>query len=144
MGDKLASEYIIRRKQKNRLEIQNKGQMHFCRDILMGHHKEKNEKRLNYRIQEWHTSTPYDIFWNQSTYPTVCLLLDMWQQTDHFITVCGKWVFYSNFEVMFPLTQYCLNYKCRGNDTDENNFLVSCMQLEQSPPEVVERILNMK
>ena len=38
----------------------------------MGHHKEKNEKRLNYCIEGWHTSTPYDIFWSQSTYPNVC------------------------------------------------------------------------
>ena len=44
MGDEYASEYIIGRKQKCLLEIQNKGRMHFCRDILMGHHKVKNEK----------------------------------------------------------------------------------------------------
>ena len=42
MGDEYASEYIIRRKQNFLLEIQNKGWMHFRRDILMGHHKEKN------------------------------------------------------------------------------------------------------
>ena len=70
----------------------------------MGHHKEKNEKRLNYCIEEWHTSTPYDIFWNHSTYSTVCLLLDKWQRNDHFIKVCGKWIFDSNSEVTFPLT----------------------------------------
>ena len=39
------SEYIIRRKQKYLLEIQNKCRRHFCRDIFMGHHKEKNEKQ---------------------------------------------------------------------------------------------------
>ena len=44
-----ASEYIIRRKQKYLLGIQNKGQMLFCRNILMGHHK-KNYKKLNYSI----------------------------------------------------------------------------------------------
>ena len=43
MGDGYASEYIIRRKQKYLLEIQNKGRMHFCRDILLGHHKEKTK-----------------------------------------------------------------------------------------------------
>ena len=47
MGDEYASEYIIRRKQKCLLGTHNKGQMHFSRDILMGHHKEKNEKRIN-------------------------------------------------------------------------------------------------
>ena len=51
MGDEYASEYIIRRKKECLLEIQNKGRMHFCLDILMGHHKEKNEKRLNYCIE---------------------------------------------------------------------------------------------
>ena len=74
MGDEYTSEYIIRRKQKYLLVIQNKGRMHFCHDILMGHHTE-NEKRLNYSIEERHSSTPYDIFRNQSTYPTVCLLI---------------------------------------------------------------------
>ena len=44
MGDEYASEYIIRRKQKCLLEIHNKGRMHFCRDILMGHHREKMKK----------------------------------------------------------------------------------------------------
>ena len=73
--------------------------MHFCRDILMGHHIEKNGKRLNYRIEEWHTSTSYDIFRNQSTYPTVCLLLDTWHRTDHCIAVFGKCIFDSNLKV---------------------------------------------
>ena len=67
--------------------------------------KKKNEKRLNYSIEEWHTSTLYNIFRNQSTYPTVCLLLDTWHRIDNCITVCGKWIFDSNFEVAFPLTQ---------------------------------------
>ena len=44
VGDEYASEYIIRRKQKSLLEIQNKGWMQFFHDILMGNHKEKNEK----------------------------------------------------------------------------------------------------
>ena len=50
VGGEYASGYIIRRKQKCLLVIQNKGRMHFCHAILMGHHK-KNEKRLNYRIE---------------------------------------------------------------------------------------------
>ena len=44
MGDECAPEYIIRRKQKCLLTIQNKGQMHFCRDINMGHQKENPQK----------------------------------------------------------------------------------------------------
>ena len=66
---------------------------------------EKKPKKPNYRIEEWHTSTPYDILRIQSTYPTVCLLLDTWQRTDHCITVCGKWIFDSNLKVELPLTQ---------------------------------------
>ena len=72
----------------------------FLWDISKG-----KRKILKYRIEEWHTSTPYDIFRNQSTYPTVCLLLDTWHQTDHYITVCGKWIFDSNLKVVLPLTQ---------------------------------------
>ena len=98
--------------QKFLLEIHNKGQMHFCRDIFMGHHREKNEKIPNYCIEEWQTSTSYDILRNESTYPTVCLLLDMWHRTDHYIAVLGEWIFDSNLEVALPLTQVFLNYIC--------------------------------
>ena len=65
----------------------------------------KNGKIPNYCIEEWHTFIPYDIFWNQYTYPTVCLLLDTWQRTDHYIKVCSEWIFDFNFEVAFSLTQ---------------------------------------
>ena len=123
--------------QKSLLEIQNKGLIHFCRDILMGHHKEINEKRINYSIEEWHTFTPYDILCDKSTYPNVCLLLDMWNQTDHCIKFCGKWIFDSNFEVEFPLTQDCLNFTCRGNDTDEIKFVGVLHMIIIVPPEVV-------
>ena len=47
MGGEYASKYIIKRMQKSLFEIHNKVQMHFCRDILMGHHKEKY-KKINY------------------------------------------------------------------------------------------------
>ena len=61
---------------------------------------------------------PYDIFRNQSNYPTVFLLLDMWHWTNHCITVCSKLIFDSNFEVSFPLTQDFLNYTWCGNEND--------------------------
>ena len=49
MGDEYTSEYIIRRKQKSLSEIHNKYQIHFCRDILMGHQKEKRKNtQLSY------------------------------------------------------------------------------------------------
>ena len=83
----------------------------------MVHHKEKYEKRLNCRFEECHISTPYDILRNQYNYPTVCLLLETWHWTNHCITVCSKWIFDSNFEVDFPLTQDLLNYICCANDT---------------------------
>ena len=118
--------------------------MQFCRDICMVHHKEKNEKILNYHTKEWHTFTPYDIFRNQYTYPTVCLLLDTWKRTGHCISICVKWIFDSNFEVAFPLTQDCLNCTFRGNDTGENKFFVVLHEIRAVPPEVVQRILNIK
>ena len=126
------------------LEIHNNGRMHFCRDILMGHHREKNEKIINYRIEKWHTSMPYNILRYESTYTTVCLLLYMWHQTDRCITVCGKWIFDSNLKVALPLTQVFSNYICCGNDTDENKFIDVLHAIRPFPPEVVQRILNMK
>ena len=110
----------------------------------MVHQREKNEKRLNERIEEWHTSTPYDIFRNQSTYPNVCLLPYMWHLTDHCITSCSKWIFDSNLKVALPLTQDSLNYICRGNDTDENKFIGVLHAIRAVPTEVFQRRLNMK
>ena len=104
----------------------------------------KKIKKLNYRIDEWHTSTPYDICRNQSNYPTLCLLLDMWNQTDHRITVCIKWIFDSNLKMALPLTHDCLNYICRGNDTDENKCVCVFHTIGAVPLEVVQRILNLK
>ena len=123
--------------------IHNKGEMHFCRDIIRGHHRKKR-KKTKYSIKEWHTSTPYDILRNESTYPNVCLLLEMWHWTDHCIKVCGKWIFDSNLKVALPLTQVCLNYICCGNDTDENKFIGILHVIRAVPPEVVQIILNMK
>ena len=144
MGDGYASEYIIIRKQKSLLEIHNKGQIHFCHDILLGHHKEKSVNRLNYPIEEWHTSTSYDIFWYQYNYLTICLLLDMYHHTDHCITVCSKWIFDSNIEVTFPLTQDFLNYICRGKETGDIKFVGVLHAIRAFIPEVVQIRLNMK
>ena len=105
---------------------------------------EKKLKKPNYRIEEWNTSTPYDIFRNKSTYPTACLLLDTWHRNDHFITVLSKWIFDSNLKVALTLTQDSLNYICRGNDTDENKFIGVLHAIRAPSPEVVQRILNMK
>ena len=74
----------------------------------------------------------------------MCLLVDTWHQTDHCITVCGKWLFDSNFEVEFPLTQDCLNYTCRGNDTDDINFFGVLRAIREFPPEAIQRRLNTK
>ena len=67
---------------------------------------------------------PYDIFQNQSTYPTVCLLIDRWHRTDNCITVCVKWIIDSNFEVAFTLTQDCLNHIWHDIDTHDLGLLV--------------------
>ena len=63
--------------------------MQFYCDILMGQHRKKR-KKIHYDIQEWHTFMTYDILHNQSTYLTVCLLLDTAHWADYCVTVCGK------------------------------------------------------
>ena len=110
----------------------------------MGNHREKNKKRPNDCIAEWHTSTPYDISQNKSTYPIVCLLLYMWQRHDHCIEVSGKWIIDSNLKVAFPLTQVFLNDRCCDNETDENKFIGVLHTIRAVPPEVFQRILNIK
>ena len=112
MGDELASEYIIRRKQQSLDFIHSKGQMQLCRDTLMGQYRKK-EKKIHYQIQEWNTcTTTYDILQNHYKYPTVCLLIDTAHRTDYCITVCGKWIFDSNLEFELTLTKSSLNYIC--------------------------------
>ena len=118
--------------------------MQFCSDILIGHHREKNEKIINSCIEEWYTSMPYDIFWNQSTYKTVCLLLDIWNRTDNCIAFFGKWIFDSNLKVVLPLTQDSLNYTCCGNETDENKFVGVFHKIIAVSTKFVQRRLNMK
>ena len=125
---------------KLRIKVECTSAVIFLWDIT----KEKNEKRLNYCIEEWHTSTPYDIFHNQSTFTSVCLILETWHRTNHCITVCDKWIFDSNFEVAFPLTQDCLNYICCSNGIDENKFFGVLHDIRVVPPEVVRVILNIK
>ena len=140
MGDEIASEYIIRRKQNSLSFIHNIGQMQFCRDILTGQYREKNEIKIHYHVQEWHTLTTYDILQNHYTYPNVCLLLDTAHRTDHCITVCGKWVSDSNFEFSLTLTSAWLNYICSGNDTDEITFVGVLHAIRSVPPEGVQKI----
>ena len=118
--------------------------MQFCRDILMVCYREKNEIRIHYLIQEWHTFTTYDILHNRSNYPTVCLLLDTAHRSDRCITVCGKWIFDSNLKLALPLTRAWLNYICYGNDTDKIGFIAVLRAIRAVPPEGVQNILNMK
>ena len=136
--DELLSEYIIRRKQTFLSFIHNKGRMQFCRDILMGHYREKYII-IYYRIQEWHTFTTYDILQNQSNYPTVCFLLDTAHWADHCISVCGKWVFDSNLKLALPLTRSWLNYIYSCNDTDEIEFIAVLHAIRAVPPEGVQK-----
>ena len=112
--------------------------------ILLWDITEKKTKKLKYRIEELHTYTPYDILWNEFTYPTVCLLLDMWHRNDHCTIDCGKWIFDSNLEVALPLTQVCLNFICCGNETDENKFLCVLHEIIAVPPEKFQRRLIIK
>ena len=112
--------------------------------IFLWYIKKKKKKRLNYLIGECHTSTSYDIFRNHSTYPTVFLLPDMWHRNNYCIKFCGKWIFDSDVEVKFPLTQDCLNYTCHGNDTDDIKYVSFLHAIRAVPPKVVQKRFNMK
>ena len=143
MGDVHASEYIIRRKQLYLEFIHDKGRMQFLRNTLMGINREKTEPKIHYHIQEWNKfTTTYVILQNHSNYPILCLLLDTAHQTNHCITVCGKWIFDSNLESALPLTEASLNYICSGNDTDEITFVGVLHEIRAVPPVVVQKILN--
>ena len=72
----------------------------------------------------------------------MCLLLDTAHRIDHCITVCGKWIFDSNFEFALPLTKASLNYICSGNDSDEIKFVGVLHAIRAVPPIVFQRNLN--
>ena len=48
------------------------------------------------------------------------------------------------FHFLFLLTQDCLNYTFRGNETYEIKFVGVLHAIRVVPPEVVQRRLNMK
>ena len=96
-----------------------------------------------FEMYQWY-GIPYDMFRNQSTYPTVCLLLDQWHQTDYCITICSKRIFYSDPEVAFPLTQDSLNYARRGNDKYDIKVVGAFCAIRAVIPEVFVKRLNMK
>ena len=50
----------------------------------------------------------------------------------------------SNFEVAFPLTQDCLNYILRDNDTDCIIFVGFLRAIRAVPPKFLQIRLNMK
>ena len=113
-------------------------------DVIFFWNITKIKKGINYHIEEWHTSAPYVIFRNVSYYQTVCLVLDTSHRNHHCITVCGEWIFDSNFEVKFAPTKYCLNYICCGNDTDEIIFFGVLHEIRAVPLEVVQIRVNIK
>jgi len=133
IGDTYGSEYIIRRKQSC-LSIMGTGRINFCHNLLIGHYREKKEKRISYSVEEWKESMTFDIFQNVSPYPTVCAIIDSSQGIGHCITVCDKWIFDSNFEWAFPLTQECLNYICKSEDNPDIEFLGVSHAIRATPP----------
>ena len=83
--------------------------------------------------------TIFDILQNHCNYPTMCLLLYTAHRKNHCITVCGKWIFYSNLEFALPLTKALLNYICSGNDTDKITFVGVFHAIRAVPPVVVQK-----
>ena len=69
----------------------------------------------------------------------MCLLLDMAHRIDHYITVCGKWIFDSNLKLALPLTRAWFNYICSGNDTDKIEFIAVLNAIRAVPPEGVKK-----
>ena len=72
----------------------------------------------------------------------MCFLLDTTHQTDHCITVCGKWIFDSNLKFALPITKASLNYICLGNDTNEITFVGVLNAIRAVPTIVAQRKLN--
>ena len=72
----------------------------------------------------------------------MCLLLDTANQTNHCITVCGKWLFDSNLESALTLTEASLNYICSSSDTNEIKFFGVLHAIRAVPPVVVQQRLN--
>ena len=132
MGDEYASEYIIRHKQtvlwKSIIKARCNSAVIFLWDIT-----EKKTKKT--QLSYWGMAYIHAIWYiYESVYLSNCV----------FVNVSGEWIFDSNLKVALPLTQYSLNCICHGNDTYENKFIGVLHAIRPFPPEVVQRILNMK
>ena len=92
----------------------------------MEEQKEKNEKRNGIHPLYW-------IYISESVHLSNCV-----HQDDHCIKFCGKWIFVSNFEVEFTLTEDVLKYTCTGNDSDEIKFISVCHVIRAVSPRVVQ------
>ena len=116
--------------------------MQFLRNTLMGINREKKEQKYIIKSGMEKNTTTFDILQNHCNYPTVCLLLDTAHQTNHCITVWGKWIFYSNLRSALPLTKASLNYICSGNDTDGITFVGVLNAIRAVPPVVFQQRLK--
>ena len=106
--------------------------------LLWANTEKKNNKNTLSNSGIKKKTTTFEILQNHCNYPTVCLLLDTAHRTNHCITVCGKWIFYSNLESTLPLTKDFLNCICSGNDTDDITFVVVLHAIRAVPPIVVQ------
>ena len=76
--------------------------------------KGKTQCKLSYKLFE--EEYGYDPFLDIYTYPTLIHLKDFLGGIHHCVAVIVKWVFCSNFNFSFPLTQENLDYCCINDD----------------------------
>ena len=121
IGDKYAAEYVLKR-QLHANDAHSEGRMNFCAKMLVGRDRQPEEQRIKYTIEKWKVPNSFDILCNVSMFPTVCQLIDKKGGTGHCVTVCGKWVFDSNFKKSFPLSLKWMNFICNSEDDTDNGF----------------------
>jgi hypothetical protein len=142
IGDTYAAKYVIKRKQEanDALEV---GRMNFCEQLMKNDHtRQIGEQRIKYTVKRWKLSDGFDIFHNISEYPTVCRLIDKKGGTNHCVTVCGDWVFDSNFEKCFPLSTKWMHFICNPEANDEDGFSGVMDAIRAIPPKIIQLKMN--
>ena len=115
IGDTFAAESLLRLMSKSMDALD--GPIQFAQKVMTDCNQRKGEPRLKYSIETWDTDDSFLPLEHLSPYPTMLHIVTSAGTSSHCITVCGKWIFDSNFGNALLLSIDSLDFIC-ANTTD--------------------------
>ena len=118
MGDTFAAEAVATLVPRSLLD--KNGPFKFARMVMTDCHGHdcKGLQKLRYSIQTWNEEEKFIPLAELSRFPTMLHLVDSAGNEDHCVTVCGKWIFDSNYSHAWPLSNDSLDAICDNVATD--------------------------